>query len=541
MQTFATATARLVCQAQQQPRARSSNRKQRSHAAGNSRPVKQRSKRREQGRGAAGATLLAEREVAITAAPAADRQPSPSSAKLPAVIPDVLEFPPHEEEAAAASPAAATTSAASPAAATAAAAAAVRVAVTVPGCHLQFGEHLRVVGNCPELGEWDAQAAPALIWHEDDVWKGELTLPSGRHVAFKLVIVRGDGVTLYWEPGADRRLRVPRLDAAAAADDAGLLVTCRFADTRGTVVECPQLQEAARAAAARVAALQEERQQLKSAVVACWQEVQDSEERLGLLRREVEEAVILELAVQQQERQQQAEREAAAAATATAADPGEPGIALAVLAASLHSVRERLSTLLLPSGADHLQQHLRRMAGPPAAPRSVAMAAEGGGGSGGKSAASPPPPGMARSSSMDHLPQLATFGSAAISSHRTAPIAHALPEGQARRLPGGGGCRVMPTGWPGPPTSQRRHTTTSRTLQTHLPRIRPSGDHPSSWGRSCWLMIHNDCQVAQPCLSFQTPSRGPRSPALFLFLPSVPLCRFVLFLAAAMPANVLSP
>ena len=62
----------------------------------------------------------------------------------------------------------------------------------------------------------------------------------------------------------------------------------------------------------------------------------------------------------------------------------------------------------------------------------------------------------------------------------------------------------MPTGWPGPPTSQRRHTTTSRTLQTHLPRIRPSGDHPSSWGRSCWLMIHNDCQVAQPCLSFQT-------------------------------------
>ena len=248
--------------------------------AGNSRPVKQRSKRREQGRGAAvsvsgqppagasfawalpwycrrpapstlafvsiqcmqGATLLAEREVAITAAPAADRQPSPSSAKLPAVIPDVLEFPPHEEEAAAASPAAATTSAASPAAATAAAAAAVRVAVTVPGCHLQFGEHLRVVGNCPELGEWDAQAAPALIWHEDDVWKGELTLPSGRHVAFKLVIVRGDGVTLYWEPGADRRLRVPRLDAAAAADDAGLLVTCRFADTRGTVVECPQLQ-----------------------------------------------------------------------------------------------------------------------------------------------------------------------------------------------------------------------------------------------------------------------------------------------------------
>lgn len=141
--------------------------------------------------------------------------------------------------------------------------------------------------------------------------------------------------------------------------------------------------------------------------------------------------MILELAVQQQERQQQAEREAAAAATATAADPGEPGIALAVLAASLHSVRERLSTLLLPSGADHLQQHLRRMAGPPAAPRSVAMAAEGGGGSGGKSAASPPPPGMARSSSMDHLPQLATFGSAAISSHRTAPIAHALPEGQA--------------------------------------------------------------------------------------------------------------
>ncbi len=38
------------------------------------------------------------------------------------------------------------------------------VAFEVPACALAFGEHLRVVGSCAELGAWDAAKAPALGW-----------------------------------------------------------------------------------------------------------------------------------------------------------------------------------------------------------------------------------------------------------------------------------------------------------------------------------------------------------------------------------------
>ena len=41
---------------------------------------------------------------------------------------------------------------------------AVLVAFEVPACTLAFGEHLRVVGSCAELGGWDAAKAPALGW-----------------------------------------------------------------------------------------------------------------------------------------------------------------------------------------------------------------------------------------------------------------------------------------------------------------------------------------------------------------------------------------
>jgi hypothetical protein len=44
-----------------------------------------------------------------------------------------------------------------------------------------FGEYLKVVGGPPELGAWDAGAAPALTWGEGDVWTATLELPAGEH------------------------------------------------------------------------------------------------------------------------------------------------------------------------------------------------------------------------------------------------------------------------------------------------------------------------------------------------------------------------
>jgi hypothetical protein len=40
---------------------------------------------------------------------------------------------------------------------------------------------LQVVGGPPELGAWDAGAAPALTWGEGDVWTATLELPAGEH------------------------------------------------------------------------------------------------------------------------------------------------------------------------------------------------------------------------------------------------------------------------------------------------------------------------------------------------------------------------
>jgi hypothetical protein len=53
-----------------------------------------------------------------------------------------------------------------------------------------FGEYLKVVGGPPELGAWDAGAAPALTWGEGDVWTATLELPAGEH-EFKVCCGRG--------------------------------------------------------------------------------------------------------------------------------------------------------------------------------------------------------------------------------------------------------------------------------------------------------------------------------------------------------------
>jgi hypothetical protein len=108
----------------------------------------------------------------------------------------------------------------------------VGVAVEVPDCPLRFGEHLRMVGDCEELGAWDATAAPSLVWQEGHSWVGELSVPPGPH-SFKLVVLRGDGGQ-YWEEGENRTLLVPV--PASAATSPAVRAVCRFGATADTSV-----------------------------------------------------------------------------------------------------------------------------------------------------------------------------------------------------------------------------------------------------------------------------------------------------------------
>lgn len=103
----------------------------------------------------------------------------------------------------------------------------VRVSLSVPECRLAFGEHLRVVGSCAELGGWRVETAPSLVWQEGDNWTAAVALPPGDHT-FKLVIVRQDNSQV-WEDGGDRSLQLARTPAAR--------VTCRFGDTSSTQLE----------------------------------------------------------------------------------------------------------------------------------------------------------------------------------------------------------------------------------------------------------------------------------------------------------------
>lgn len=103
-------------------------------------------------------------------------------------------------------------------------------ALTVPQCQLQYGQQLCLVGGAAELGRWDLQAAPRLVWSEGHTWTAQLALAPGAY-ACKLVVLHADGGS-WWEEGPDRELRVPHL-AGLCVPTAGpaLAATLTFGDT----------------------------------------------------------------------------------------------------------------------------------------------------------------------------------------------------------------------------------------------------------------------------------------------------------------------
>lgn len=56
----------------------------------------------------------------------------------------------------------------------------------VPEYVTRFGEHLKIVGNIPELGEWSLPFAPTMEWQEGHKWTLELRIPSDIDFEFKV-------------------------------------------------------------------------------------------------------------------------------------------------------------------------------------------------------------------------------------------------------------------------------------------------------------------------------------------------------------------
>lgn len=63
----------------------------------------------------------------------------------------------------------------------------------LPGPQLPFGDHLRLVGNAPALGNWKVDTAPRLEWSEGNVWTVTLDCVPLKPIEFKFVHMKHDG------------------------------------------------------------------------------------------------------------------------------------------------------------------------------------------------------------------------------------------------------------------------------------------------------------------------------------------------------------
>jgi alpha-amylase len=84
-----------------------------------------------------------------------------------------------------------------------------QVTFTVHDYVTQWGQSMYVVGNVPELGNWDPAAAAPLSWVDSDTWSGVVPFIAsrGQTIEYKY-IVRQDGNTI-WESGGNRTYAVP--------------------------------------------------------------------------------------------------------------------------------------------------------------------------------------------------------------------------------------------------------------------------------------------------------------------------------------------
>ena len=73
----------------------------------------------------------------------------------------------------------------------------------------QYGQDMYVVGNVPELGNWNPANAVPLSWVDSDTWSGPATFTTsaGQSIQFKFIVRQG-GTTI-WEGGGNRTYSVP--------------------------------------------------------------------------------------------------------------------------------------------------------------------------------------------------------------------------------------------------------------------------------------------------------------------------------------------
>eukprot|EP01119_Soliformovum_irregulare_P023934 TRINITY_DN8468_c0_g1_i1.p3 TRINITY_DN8468_c0_g1~~TRINITY_DN8468_c0_g1_i1.p3 ORF type:complete len:192 (+),score=59.06 TRINITY_DN8468_c0_g1_i1:659-1234(+) len=72
----------------------------------------------------------------------------------------------------------------------------------------EFGEEVRVVGSLGELGGWNADRAPLMLWNPNDRWTLDLELePRSFPFEYKYIVVDNRNNKCRWELGPNRTVK----------------------------------------------------------------------------------------------------------------------------------------------------------------------------------------------------------------------------------------------------------------------------------------------------------------------------------------------
>lgn len=95
----------------------------------------------------------------------------------------------------------------------------VNVTFTVNGYTTSWGQDMYVVGNVPELGNWNTANAVPLNWVDSDTWSGVAGFSSsaGQGIQYKYIVKSGGTVT--WEGGSNHTYTVPSSGSGSATDN----------------------------------------------------------------------------------------------------------------------------------------------------------------------------------------------------------------------------------------------------------------------------------------------------------------------------------
>lgn len=60
------------------------------------------------------------------------------------------------------------------------------LSMLISSMQIEYGQRFKIVGNQPQLGDWDVSKAIALKWHDGDLWAANVELPVGVDIEFKV-------------------------------------------------------------------------------------------------------------------------------------------------------------------------------------------------------------------------------------------------------------------------------------------------------------------------------------------------------------------